>query len=311
MTPTMLSLSLFGSVSASIEAEGATRNVPLAPRLAALLAFLALGRGRYFARSEVVQSVWSEDDAAVGAGSLNTALWRLRRSLECPPAHSGDFIAINRQGAVGLNGPGCVSLDVADFERLTQPALHKPLERLTDTDLAELRAAVALYKGDILCEFCSEWALRERERLRRLHLDALGCLMLASAAARDYHAAIHHAQAILYADPLREDVHRELMRYFVLSGQRALALRQFESCREQLRRELAIQPMRETLQLYQRIADSALGPQSEQVVATAAAAPILLGDTTGLGSAAHVAAARQLLAQADTHLQMSLAFNKH
>ena len=41
--------------------------------------------------------------------------------------------------------------------------------------------------------------------------------------------------------------------------QRAQALRQFEHCRELLRRELAIQPMRETLAVYQRIADNAIG----------------------------------------------------
>lgn len=309
----MLLLSLFGSVSVSVEAEGCTRAIALAPRLAALLAFLALGRGRYFARGEVVQSVWSEVDTTVGAGSLNTALWRLRRSLESPPARAGDFISINRQGAIGLNGPGPMCLDVADFERLTEPSLRKPLERLTETDLAELRAAVALYKGDILCEFGGEWALRERERLRRVYLDALGCLMHVAAASRDYHAAIHHAQAILYADPLREDVHRDLMRYFVLSGQRALALRQFESCREQLRRELAIPPMRETLQLYQRIADSALGQPEERPPPSPAPAllmPLPEPPEAAPGAAGHIAAARQLLAQADTHLQMSLALDR-
>lgn len=308
----MLTLSLFGSVSASVEVDGSLRSVPLAPRLAALLAFLALGRGRFFPRGEVVQSVWSEVDATVGAGSLNTALWRLRRSLECPPAKAGDFITINRQGAVGLNGPGQVHLDVADFERLTHAGLHKPLERLTETDLAELRAAVALYTGDILCEFCSEWALRERERLRRLYLDALGCLMHAAAASRDYYSAIHQAQAILYADPLREDVHRELMRYFVLSGQRALALRQFETCRDQLRRELAIHPMRETLHLYQRIADSALGqPELERNLFPGPAESLPIAEPPPAQTAVgHVAAARQLLAQADSHLQLSLGLSK-
>ena len=65
---------------------------------------------------------------------------------------------------------------------------------------------------------------------------------------------------------LREDVHRELMQLFVLNGQRAHALRQFEHCRELLRRELAIHPMRETMALYQKIANSAIG--SEPVAAT-------------------------------------------
>ena len=41
--------------------------------------------------------------------------------------------------------------------------------------------------------------------------------------AQDYASAIQYAQDILDRDTLREDVHRELMRLFLLNGQRALA----------------------------------------------------------------------------------------
>src|SRR5882724_5567546 len=99
----MLTLLLFGSVSTSVRVGGEPQSLYLPPRLAALLAFLALGRGRYFPRAEIVQAVWGEGETGVGPGSLNTALWRLRRALERAPAKSGDFISINRLGAVGLN----------------------------------------------------------------------------------------------------------------------------------------------------------------------------------------------------------------
>jgi DNA-binding SARP family transcriptional activator len=58
---------------------------------------------------------------------------------------------------------------------------------------------------------------------------------------------------LLQHDPLREDVHREVMRLYVGAGQRTLALRQYELCREILARELAIEPMEETRTLYTEI----------------------------------------------------------
>jgi hypothetical protein len=87
--------------------------------------------------------------------------------------------------------------------------------------------------------------------------------MQVSTLAHDYPEAIRHAQAILDRDTLREDVHRELMRLFMLNGQRAMALHQFEVCRAALHKELVIEPMRETVAVYQRIADSAVEHSGE------------------------------------------------
>jgi DNA-binding SARP family transcriptional activator len=317
----MLMLDLFGSVSATLHCGGVSHVITLQPRLAGVLSFLALGRGRYFARSEIAQSVWGEDDAEVGAGSLNTALWRLRRAIERAPAKSGDYIASNRQGAIGLNGPAAVRLDVDEFLRLTRPGLNKSLNQITESDIEDLRTGVSLYKGDALADISGDWVLRERERLRRNYLDTLGRLMHVSAANRDYDGAIRYAQSILYNDVLREDVHRELIRYFVLNGQRTLALRQFETCRNDLRRELAITPMRETLALYQRIADSAISetelerslyPQCPPARGAAAmpapgfGGPARSHATSGGNVVEHLATARQLIAQADSQLQTSL-----
>ena len=93
-----------------------------------------------------------------------------------------------------------------------------------------------LYKSDILVDITDDWALREREKHRRSYLNVLWRLMQLAVIRRDYGEGIRHAQAILDSDALREDVHRELMQLFVLNGQRAHALRQFEHCRDLLRR---------------------------------------------------------------------------
>jgi DNA-binding SARP family transcriptional activator len=66
---------------------------------------------------------------------------------------------------------------------------------------------------------------------------------------------------ILDEDPLREEIHRELMVLYWESGQRSLGLRQFEICRTALSEELGAPPMAETISLYQQLL-SDLSPSS-------------------------------------------------
>lgn len=328
-----LSISLFGSLSVEFGQDASSRAaIPLGGRAGLLLAFLALARGRYFNRSELAEILWSDCAEAASAGSFNTTLWRLRKTVERPPLRAGDLIASDRRGALCLRGGEMVRLDVEDFERMIHGGLSKPLEHLSQEDIDGLRRGVRLYKADVLTDLVDDWALRVREKHRRSYLNALGRLMQLSTLGRDYGEGIRYAQAILDCDALREDVHRDLMRLYLLNGQRAQALRQFETCRNRLRQELAIQPMRETLALYQRICDSALGisgdPLPQEVFPTGAtgattaaaarAAGLEAADPPPCGAPpnamalpagrALIDAARQHLADADAQLRLSLRF---
>lgn len=269
----MLYLYLFGRLSVA-GGEGAlpTAAVALPGRPGSLLAFLALARGRFFARGELVAALWPEQSEGGTVRSLNTVLWRLRKALAHPPLAQRELVVCDRRGAIGLPADAALRLDVDEFSHLIAPALARPLEQLQPADVEHLRRGVALYRDDVLAGFTDDWALRARELHRRTLLNALGRLMQVSALAQDYTSAIGYAQDILDRDALREDVHRELMRLFLLNGQRASALQQFETCRTALRRELAIEPMRETLAVYQRIADSAVGRAHDPTSSPAPAA---------------------------------------
>lgn len=303
----MVRISLFGSLTVAWDEAGG--GCVIAGRCAGLLAYLALGQGRSFTRSELLANVWPERSSSASMGSFNTALWRLRGLVERPPLRHGDLITCDRRGAIGLNGPAGVWLDVEEFERWVSPGLSRPADRITDEDIEGLRRGVSLYTSDILLDFSDDWALRERERHRRNYLNALGRLMQLATIRREHDDGIRYAQAILDRDALREDVHRDLMQLYVASGQRAQALRQFEACRDLLRRELAIQPMRETMALYQSIAQSAIsqpGPAAAPAamaapLATALVAPAPHDDLRGM-----LDTARRHLAAADAHLQRGL-----
>lgn len=313
----MLRIWLFGSLCVANDIAG-EQITSVSGRSGSLLAYLALGRGRYFSRNELLGILWPERMSSMTAGSFNTALWRLRRTVESPPFRHGELISSDRRGAIGLNGSDEVWLDIEEFERRIAPGLSKPIEQLGNQEIDDLRAGVGLYKSDILVELTDDWALREREKHRRHYLNALWRLMQVSTLRREYGEGIRHAQHILDCDALREDVHRELMQLFVLSGQRAQALRQFEICRDMLRRELAIPPMRETMTLYRQIADNAISGEEPPLMqaplridyAPATTLADLIAPPSQMqprgGTRELIANARQHLAMADAQLELSL-----
>jgi hypothetical protein len=84
-----------------------------------------------------------------------------------------------------------------------------------------------------------------------------------------------------------------------------LALRQFELCRAALKRELAIQPMPETVALYRGIAREAVCTDGGFATAMLSV-PALPQSHDGLTARELIESARQYLARADAQLQLSL-----
>lgn len=297
----MLHLQLFGHLSiVRFDGAAASAAVDLGGRPGGLLAFLALAQGRFFSRHELIDALWADQGEATSIGTFNTTLWRLRRALVQPPLLHDAVVVCDRRGAVGLPLDAPMRLDVAEFARLVDPGLAKPLEQLNADDVQGLKQGVALYRDDLLSGFTDDWALRERELQRRRCLNGLARLMHLAVLQEDLAAAIGCAQQILDRDPLREDIHRELMRLFLSSGQRAMALRQFEQCRTVLRKELAIQPMRETLAVYQQIAEGAIGHEELGSIPLVTSSPGGSCDGVMLDL---VANARRYLALADAQLR--------
>ena len=65
--------------------------------------------------------------------------------------------------------------------------------------------------------------------------------------------ALFVGHRILYEDPLRESIHREVIRLHVRQGQRVQALRQYQRCASILMEELGVEPMEETRALHDGI----------------------------------------------------------
>ncbi len=246
-----LRISLFGDVQISHSPEAETIRVT--PSVRSLLAYLLLKRDQCHSRQHLSGLFWGDYDEARAQNCLRTALWRLRQILEPEGTPAGAYLLTTPSYEIGFNCEGNYWLDVQKFEESITQALSKPEHSWDSADVARLEQALKLYKGRLLTGCYEDWIVSEQERLENLYLHVLYHLMIYYRRHQAYDQGIECGQSILRHDTLRENIHRELMHLYSLSGQRTLALRQYEACQDVLAEELGVFPMEETRQLYLKI----------------------------------------------------------
>lgn len=221
-------------------------------RAASLFAFLALHEGRMFDRAFLVGLFWPDRPDRHALASLRTALWRIRTSLLPLGPEVRASIKADRT-KVGFSPEFAHWEDVAAFREgvvASRSAGDGPLDPAAADHLAE---ALSLYRGDLLEGCYDAWAIEEAEQLRTLRMEGLERLIRHHEAGDDWTGAAAWAREVLRLDPLREHVHRDLMRFLAEAGDRPAALRQFARCAALLWREMEIEPMEETAELRERI----------------------------------------------------------
>lgn len=217
-----------------------------------LLAYLLLER-RYYPREVLTDLFWGHYSQSRARSCLSTTLWRLRRLLEPEGVPRGTYLLTTATGEVGFNWESDHWLDVAIFEETIRQFLKKPVQALETVEAQSLEATLGLHAGELLEGFYDEWALRKRERLRQLYLKGLTHLMRYYHHHGAYEQSLAYGHQILNHDPLRENIHRQIMRLHWEHGHLALAIRQYQTCCQMLAAELNIAPMEETQALYAQI----------------------------------------------------------
>jgi DNA-binding SARP family transcriptional activator len=268
-----LSLILLGGFEAILP-SGA--RAPISGKKAqALLAYCAIRRGSHL-RTTLATLLWGNSNDERARNSLRQTLHVLRSALRGGPSGvlriEADTVATDLLA---------LEVDVQAFEELAAAGTPHALER-----------AAALYRGDLLegldvgDEGFEEWLRAERDRLRELAIEVLAKLFRHQCAGGAVEAATQTARRLLALDPLQEIAHRALMRLLVQAGRREAALRQYEVCCSLLKRELHLEPDRETRRLYEDISSGRL-PRPASV-------PSTIGEVAAIGARAPgIAAGRE------------------
>lgn len=225
----MLRLQILGGLHITLDDEPVTGFI--SGKAQALLCYLAINNQRPHLRASLAAMFWGDMLDEDAATNLRQAIANLKRLLE-------PYFEITRQ-SIAFNTNAAYWLDVEEFE-----STHDP----------------RLYQGDLLAGFglpdapdFDDWLAAEREHLHELAVTALREKAALCLAHSDDAAAIDTLNKLLALDPLHEEAHRQLMRAYVMNGQRNAALAHYDKCRDILQRELGIKPEADTTHLYERI----------------------------------------------------------
>jgi TolB-like protein/Tfp pilus assembly protein PilF len=208
----------------------------------ALIGVLALAGGHPVSRERITGLLWSERGEQQARSSLRQALTELRKAL---PDLDPPLLITNRDTAqINLDA---VEVDAVTFDSLVEEGTPKALERAAELYLGDLLDGVSLHDPAY-----EDWVRDERQRLHARACEALFKL-LQHQVAEDTERAIATARRLLAIDPLQEAVHCTLMKLYVSQGDRTLALKQYQACRDALAGELGISPEAETERLAKEI----------------------------------------------------------
>mgnify|MGYP001764862720 CR=1 FL=1 len=217
--------------------------IPFAGRKGlAILVYLSRCKGMCAPRDRLADLLWSDRDGDHARNSLRQSLVVLRREM------SGDIPDLIRADREMLSlDAGVLDVDAESFGRLVA----------TGRD-ADIRAALDLCTAPFLEGFLSgsaafdRWADSERDKLQDMAAEAKAGL----ARRIGGEEGLALARDLLAADETREETHRILMELYASAGQRDRALKQYQTCRDVLRREFDAAPSAETEALRRDIAAS-------------------------------------------------------
>ena len=242
------------------ELEALHDGVPVPVRGAkqrALLALLALQRGRPVSADRLIDLLWSDGQAANPANALQAQIGQLRRTLG-PAA-----ILTTEAGYALAAGPD--EVDVVRFEQLVAKGQRLAADGEMAPASAALGEALRLRRGEPLAEF-THAGFFDAERA---HLDELTLVAIESRAGADLGLGRHGAlagelEALCREHPLRERLCELLILALYRSGRQAEALRAYTEIRDRLVDELGIDPGPALRELQARILaqDPSLGPAS-------------------------------------------------
>jgi len=188
-------------------------------------------------RTFAAGTLWPDVPEQRAHGSLRSTIWRI--SGTCPGllVSNGDMLTLI----------GDIEVDVRRVRSLFADMVWGP-PRHFDMDIGPEQ----LY-GELLPGWSDGWIRLERERIRQMRVFALETIIRSLAARGRYAEALSVGMSAAGIAPLRESVHREIIRIHIAQGNYGEAIRQFSLCEDLLKTALGITPSDQMLDLRGRL----------------------------------------------------------
>ncbi|MGC4046785.1 MAG: tetratricopeptide repeat protein [Armatimonas sp.] len=228
-------------------------------KFAFLLAYLAIHPNRQHTREELCDLLWPEADLEAARTNLRTALANLRKTFQ------DELILTQGYTHVQLN-LALFTTDVRQFEDKLKQAKNAQSSVL-------YQEALRLYTGPFLPNCYDSWALTERDRLTELYLNGSHQLAQLLESESNLDEALQVARQALSIDSLRDELHGEVIRLLLRSGEAALAQKHYEEFAKLLEEQLGLEPSPEVQRLLKETKPAEVKPRVVPEPASVAPAP--------------------------------------
>ncbi len=205
-----------------------------------LLALLAINYNRPIPIDLLIDNLWPQRADSKIRRLFHTNLYYLRRTL----LHDGE----NQELFIHCSGNYSINREFfwIDLQHFDDLVAGQP-------DIACLTNALQVATAPCLLGFYKDWAIEIQQQYDQQIFQAHIKLAHLHARNGDLHEAIGSAEKALEKDPLDENLARQLMGWYYALGNRAAAIMCYESLRQNLAKELSIEPSLETLNLAAEI----------------------------------------------------------
>ncbi|WP_331374641.1 BTAD domain-containing putative transcriptional regulator [Sinorhizobium chiapasense] len=208
----------------------------------ALIAMLALSNGKPISRSKLAGLLWAERPEDQARNNLRQAFFTIRHAVE---GHGpSPFLIDNESGWIA---DGEVVTDIQGLIEGARMGIVPPEPDAFDGEFLE----DLNFKDETL----EAWLRIERDRHHNLLVDCLTGLTERLEKAGDAARALLAAQCLLRHDPYHEPSHRVVLRRHLARGDRARAIRYYDTLKTLFETHLGVLPDAETQQLVNRIRD--------------------------------------------------------
>lgn len=202
------------------------------PKTEELFAFLICGGT--VSREEIADTLWNGADPDKAFRNLNTNLYYIRKALgedkERPIIVTGGHNEIR----IEESGLFC---DLYEVERLLRRIKLRP------ADSEHLWKQVEeLYAGPLLRGKPYEWAFAKGRQLEREYAELMEQTAQGYLEQKRFHQALRFFNGVLKMDPLREDIHREVILLYAGMGRKNEASRHYRDMENTLRQDWGIAP---------------------------------------------------------------------
>ena len=213
-----------------------------------LLAYIVMHKNRLLLQTDLIDTIWTEDENSNPKSSLKTAMYRIRAMLSELAVDNEEFI-ISSRGAYSWNTDIKCNVDAIEFERLCVESEQQNLNFAERIKL--LKTAIDMYEGDFLKRFASDlWVIPLITHYHSMYVDKIKDLLMLLEQDNRYEEMEKYALNAIRIESYDEKIHCYLVKAFTKQGNNTAAIAHYNKATKILLANLGVQPSAELRNLY-------------------------------------------------------------